>query len=62
MKKEYEFALKQHYDMQSERTQTMMKNSGKRTKKSNKKRRKGFIHTSGGCKSNKPVGPFNDGN
>lgn len=63
MKKEYDYALKHHYEMQSERTQNMMKSSGKRTKKTNKKRQKGgLFKPSTSCKSNKAVGPKNEGN
>ena len=62
MKKEYEYALKRHHEMQSERTLDMMKSSKKSSKYFNKKRKKGFFRTAGSCKSNKPVGSENDGN
>ncbi len=62
MKKEYEYALKHHYEMQSKRTQDMMHNSTKKTKRTNKKRKKGLFRTAGSCKSNKPIGPLNEGN
>jgi hypothetical protein len=62
MKKEYEYALKRHSEMQSEGTQEMMKSSMKKSKRVNKSRKKGLFRTAGSCKSNNPVGPKNDGN
>jgi hypothetical protein len=62
MKKEYEYALKHHQEMQSERTLDMMKSSKKSSRSINKKRKKGLFRTAGSCKSNKPVGSKNDGN
>jgi hypothetical protein len=62
MKKEYEYALKRHHEMQSERTLDMMLSSKKSSKSLNKKRKKGLFRAAGSCKSNKPVGLKNDGN
>ncbi|MBU2650102.1 MAG: hypothetical protein KKA81_04130 [Bacteroidetes bacterium] len=42
-KKDYRDQMNKHYEMQSEDTQLMMKNSKKGSKKLNKKRKKDFM-------------------
>lgn len=61
MEKEYEYALEHHYKMQSERTQNMMKQSKKHSKRVNNKRKKEPARRASSCISNKSVGAKNDG-